>query len=76
MSKRDKLIQKILKGDNVTYSDAKNILTELGYELDVTGSHHNFRKEGQPKTITLKKRTQLISYQIRLVQEVLKNHGY
>ena len=76
MSKFDKLIEKILNGKNISYSEAEKLLIHLGFELKIRGSHHNFRKPQYPQTISIKKRSQLIAYQIDDLKEVLKNHGY
>lgn len=35
-----------------------------------------FRKDGYRRGISLKRRAELLSYQIKLIQEVLKDHGY
>ena len=75
MSKTEKLIQKIFARQQVSYKDAEKILFELGYEVKINGSHHVFRKKGY-KHITLKRRPQLLSYQISDLQEALKDHGY
>lgn len=48
---------------------------KLGYSLKVRGSHHGFRKDGH-SNIILKKRTELLPYQIRELREVLVEHGY
>lgn len=45
MTKRQKLIEKILAGKNVAYEDAEKILLYLGYALEIRGSHHIFRKD-------------------------------
>ncbi len=74
MSRLKKLIQKIFARQQVSYQEAEKILFELGYELKVSGSHHVFRKAGH-KHITLKKRPQLLPYQITDLQEVLTDHG-
>jgi hypothetical protein len=76
MSKRDKLIQKIFSGKNITFKDAENILLSLNFEMKVSGSHHNFRRAGYYKTASIKKRPQLRAYQVSDLQEVLKDHGY
>lgn len=76
MSSYDKLINKILAGRNISYKDAEKILSGLDFELSVTGSHHIFRKKGYHRTVTLKKRSELLQYQIKLIQEVLKDHGF
>lgn len=76
MSKLEKLIQKIKSGKNVSYNNAENILFHLGFQLQIRGSHHVFRKPGYHKTISIKRRSLLITYQIDSMKEVLKDHGY
>lgn len=76
MSVIDKLIQKILSGtQTVSYKEAEKILLYLGYSLKIKGSHHGFRKDGF-RNIILKKRAQLLPYQIKEIQEVLSENGY
>lgn len=74
MSSREKLIQKIFAVSPISYEEAEKLLL-AGYSLMIKGSHHGFRKKGF-KNIILKKRGQLIAYQIKDLQEVLINHGY
>jgi predicted RNA binding protein YcfA (HicA-like mRNA interferase family) len=76
MSKREKLIQKIMDGRNVSYDEAETILSHLGFSVEVTGSHHVFRKNGYSKNVSLKIRAELKNYQIKLLKEVLEDHGY
>lgn len=76
MGKTEKLIQKILNGKNVSYDEAETLLTKLGFDVRARGSHHVFGKSGYTKNITLKRRSQLLPYQINLLVEVLKDHGY
>ena len=76
LRKIEKLIEKILAGGNVSYDDAERILLRLGFKLEIKGSHHIFRKEGYERNISLKRRSQLLPYQIELLKEVLKDHGY
>lgn len=76
MSSEEKLIRKILEGRNVSYKDAEKILLKLGFELKVTASHHIFRKKGYSVNVSLKRRSELLSYQIKIMQEVLEDHGY
>ena len=75
MSKLEKLIQKIFARQQVSYSDAEKILLGLGYELKIRGSHHVFRKDGY-KHVTIKTRPQLLPYQLKDLEEALKDHGY
>lgn len=76
MSSLEKLIQKILGGKKISYKDAERILLSLGFKVKITGSHYVFRKIGTPYNISLKKRPELLAYQIKMLQEVLLNHGY
>lgn len=76
MSKFEKLIQKIQNGKNISYSEAETLLIHLGFHLKIRGSHHVFRKAGYEKTISIKRRSQLIDYQIEDLKEVLKDHDY
>ncbi len=75
MTKRQKLIEKILAGKNVSYEDAEKILLNLGFALEIRGSHHIFRKDGYLKNISLKRRFQLLSYQVEMLKEVLNEIG-
>lgn len=75
MSRLEKLIKKVFGHQHISFKEAEKILSDLGYEQKITGSHHVFRKTGH-KHITLKLRPQLLPYQIIDIQEALINHGY
>lgn len=76
MSKLEKLIKKILDARNVSYKEAETLLQRLGFEVEISGSHHVFRKSGYKKNISLKRRSELLPYQLRDLKEVLIDHGY
>ena len=76
MSKLEKLIEKILNGKNVSYDDARKLLEHLGFDLSSRASHHIFRKPQYHRALSIKKRPQLLAYQIDDLKEVLKDHGY
>lgn len=76
MIKLEKLVAKILNGKNVSYDDAENLLLHLGFQLKIRASHHNFRKPQYHRTLSIKKRSQLLKYQIDDLKEILKDHGY
>lgn len=76
MGKLDKSIERILARNTVSYADAEKILLKLGFDFRVRGSHFVFGKSGYPNNVTLKKRSQLLPYQINMLVEVLKDHGY
>ncbi len=77
MSSRDKLIQRILSGaKNVSFDEVESLLLWLGFNVKVSGSHHVFRKLSGCCTVSIKKRSQLLAYQIDDLREVLIKHGY
>lgn len=76
MSKWQKLVQRILEGQDISYKEAEGLLLRLGFQLDIRGSHHIFRKSGYPRNISIKRRPQLLPYQISDLKEVLRDHGY
>lgn len=76
VSKIEKLINKILEGRAVSYDEAETLLRNLGFCVEVSGSHHVFRKKGYPRNVCIKRRPQLLPYQLRDLKEVLRDHGY
>lgn len=75
MAQLDKLIKKIFSNSQIKYDEAEKILLYLGFDLEITSSHHIFRKIGH-KTISIKKRKELLPYQIKDLKQVLLDHGY
>ena len=75
MSKREKIIDKILNDKTISFEEAKSLLIHLGYIERCKGSHHSFSMVGQ-NTLTLTNRRELKKYQLQLLKEVLENHGY
>ena len=73
MSKFEKLKQKIRDGHSISYDEAENFLLKIGFAVRVRGSHHVFSKDGYEKNISIKKRSQLMAYQMRLLEEVLED---
>jgi len=71
-----KLAQKILDGRDVSYDEVEGLLFKMGFRLEIRGSHHIFRKKGYLRNISIKRRTQLLRYQIADIREVLRDHGY
>jgi predicted RNA binding protein YcfA (HicA-like mRNA interferase family) len=75
MGKYDKLLQKILSGvadANIAFDDLCEILTRLGFEIRVRGSHHIFRKTGIEEKINLQKDgAKAKPYQVRQVRNIL-----
>lgn len=74
MSKLEKLKQKIMNGQSVSFDEAEGLLIKLGFQVKSKGSSHFvFSKKGYEKNVSIKKRSELLQYQIRLLQEVLEN---
>jgi len=71
MGSLDKIIQKVLDNNQISYKDAERILLSLGFQLKITGSHHVFRKPGTPYNVSLKKRPQLLRYQVKIIRKIL-----
>ena len=76
MVKIEKLIVKIFQNRSISYSEAERILKNLGFDVISCGSHHVFRKKGCGKNVSIKKRAELLPYQVREIKEVLRDHGY
>jgi hypothetical protein len=75
MSKYDKLLFQILRGTsdaNVTFSDLRHLLTSIGFEERIRGSHHMFRKAGIVEKISLQREgSKAKVYQVRQVRAVI-----
>ena len=56
MSKINKLISKILEGRAVSYDEAETLLRNLGFSVEVSGSHHVFRRTGYARNVSIKRR--------------------
>lgn len=76
MSKFEKLKAKIFNGQSISYEEAESLLVRLGFIVDVKGSHHTFRKKGFSRNVSLKRRSQLLPYQMDLLREVLKENEH
>ena len=78
MSKRDKLIQKILEGNSdVSPNEAVKILEMFGFRATPTGgSHLTFRKQNCPSITIILTQNPLKSYLLEKLQEALKHEGY
>ncbi len=79
MTKKDKLIQKILENKKISTDEAIKILINLGFKSKTrirSGSSHKiFTKEEMTITLVLN-RKELKPYQIQDLQEILKKEGY
>lgn len=79
MSKRDKLIQKIMSGTCITFAEAERLLTDLGYDSEFPqggSSHKTFRKTGCAKITLVATQKPLKKYAIKMIQEALIKEGF
>lgn len=75
MSKFDKLRLLVLQGNadaNILFADLCNLLTKLGFDERIRGSHHIFRKEGVEEMISLQSDgSKAKAYQVRQVRNIM-----
>lgn len=75
MSKHSKLLLQVLQGRsdaNIPFDDLRRLLTHLGFEERIRGSHHMFRKSGIEEKINLQHdEGKAKVYQVRQVRNVL-----
>lgn len=80
MTKKDKLIQKILNGKSViTIEEAEKILLFLGYDTEqpASGSSHiTYRKYDCNSVTLVLTQKELKDYLIKKLQEALRKAGY
>jgi len=75
LSQRDKLLIKILRGTsdaNIPFDQLRQLLSSLGFEERIRGSHHIFTKEGVEEILNLQpKQGQAKAYQVKQVRTVI-----
>ena len=75
MSKYDKLLFQILRGTsdaNIPFNDLRHLLTNMGFEERIRGSHHMFRRAGIVEKINLQREgSKAKVYQVRQVRAVI-----
>ena len=79
MSKYEKLLIQILKGDsdaNVSFDELCNLVKKLGFEERIKGSHHVFRKQGVIEKINLQGGgSKAKTYQVRQVRDIILKYN-
>lgn len=85
MSKFEKLVQKILSGNsdrNIDFDELCKLLSNLGFDERIKGSHHIFNKEGVEEIINIQPvNGQAKPYQVKQVRTIIiryklnKEHG-
>lgn len=75
MGKQEKLLQLILSGRadaNIEFDELRRLLTRLGFEQRIKGSHHMFRISGIEEKINLQRSgSQAKPYQVKQVRDVI-----
>ena len=74
MSKYDKLLFQILRGTsdaNVPFNDLHHLLTNMGFEERIRGSHHMFRRTGIAEKQSAREGSKAKVYQVRQVRAVI-----
>ena len=75
MARRDKLLDRILRGTsdaNIPFDELCRLLVHLGFDERVRGSHHIFTKEGVEEIINLQpKGSKAKPYQVKQVRGIV-----
>ncbi|MBD0372382.1 MAG: type II toxin-antitoxin system HicA family toxin [Pyrinomonadaceae bacterium] len=79
MGKFEKVLQRVRSGEsdaNIPFADLCLLLKRLGFKEHISGGHHNFRKEGVRKILTLQPEgNKAKRYQVRQVREIILEYG-
>ena len=75
MSKRDKLLETILRGAsdaNIPFEGMRRLVCRLGFEERIRGSHHIFAKDGIEEILNLQpKGAKAKPYQVKQLRNLL-----
>ncbi len=79
MAKFEKIRQKLLdaKSDsNIAFEGLRTLLISLGFEENIKGSHHTYRKEGIVEKPNLQRDgSKAKTYQVRQIRQILKKYS-
>jgi len=75
MSKFDKILEKVLRGTsdaNIDFQDLRQLLTELGFEERIRGSHHIYTKDGMMEIVNLQPNdSKAKPYQVKQIRNLI-----
>jgi predicted RNA binding protein YcfA (HicA-like mRNA interferase family) len=75
VARTDRTLQQVVSGTadaNVNFDDLRHLLTHLGFEERIRGSHHLFRKSGIAEMVNLQRDgAQAKPYQVRQVRRLI-----
>jgi predicted RNA binding protein YcfA (HicA-like mRNA interferase family) len=79
MSRQEKILERLkdFQRDNGwNFDDLCGVLTGMGFEMRIAGSHHFFRRADLPDALNLQPQGgRAKSYQVRQVRKVLEANG-
>jgi predicted RNA binding protein YcfA (HicA-like mRNA interferase family) len=79
VSRAAKILQKVLSGTsdaNVKFADLRHLLSQLGFEERIRGSHHIFSHPAIPEILNLQPRqAKAKRYQVKQIRQVIQNRG-
>ena len=79
MSRSAKLLAKILSGRedrNIRFEELTGLLTRLGFQCRIKGSHRNFSRDGVQERINLQSDGPMAKrYQVKQVRDILAKYG-
>ena len=75
MTRPDKLLERVLRGTsdaNIPFEGLRLLLSQLGFEERVRGSHHVFTKSGVEEILNLQpKGSHAKPYQVKQIRQVI-----
>ena len=78
MTSPKKTLEKVLRGTsdaNIRFGDLRTLLTSLGFEERIKGSHHIFTLEGRQAALNLQPDgSKAKAYQVRDVRRIIIEH--
>jgi hypothetical protein len=80
MATNDRLLRQILRGTadaNISFDELRRLLSHLGFDERIRGSHHMFRKPGIEEKLNLQRDDGKAKvYQVRQVRAVILKYGF
>ena len=78
MTRSDKLLERVLRGTsdaNIPFEELRHLLSQLGFDERIRGSHHIFTKAGVEEILNLQpKGSHAKPYQVKQVRLVILQH--
>ena len=75
MSKKDKILERILSGTsdaNIDFDDMRNLLNKLEFDERIKGSHHIFTKDNTIEILNLQSKSgKAKPYQVKQVRNLI-----